>query len=421
VLESLFGVALGKLLGKALDWLFPNRSRRSNEDSQPAVSQPAVVVNPGVPPEFAEQSNATARELGRMETENAWLRSENAELRKARDAAIADLERRSHTADDPSRFERAVTEVKKGHPEAAEALFRDIIMESRREAAFAACSIGVISFLHDTQKALYAFRESVELDPNTADGWIGLGQLQRRMGNLDEAEFAFGKVLDLGNNNDDDELRANALSNIGTVLGIRGDLDMAEDKLMAALQLNQKLGDQENMAKNYFDIGNVHLSRGNWPGVAEMYRKLLSLNANMEDKEFMAMLYGNIGVALKNMGDRNGAEEMHRKSLVLSEKVGYKVGVVNAYVSLADIFQIRGDLSKAEELLRKSLKISEELGYKEGMASIYANLGVISAAQNDLKEACRLWKKSRDMFSDMGARKKVEDVEQMVKNAGCEL
>jgi len=421
VLESLFGVALGKLLGKALDWLFPNRSRRSNEDSQPAVSQPAVVVNPGVPPEFAEQSNATARELGRMETENAWLRSENAELRKARDAAIADLERRSHTADDPSRFERAVTEVKKGHPEAAEALFRDIIMESRREAAYAAYSIGALAFRHDTQKALYAFQESAILYPDNLNAWIGVGHLQRRMGDLEASESTFDTLLHIGNSNDNDVFRAAALSNLGIVFGIRGDLDMAKNKFMAALKLNQKLGNQENMARNYCNIGNVLSSSGDSAGAEEMYRKSLDIDEELGNKENVAVLYINLGVVLEKRGDLDGAEEMYRKSLGLSELLGHKEVMAGAYGNLGVIFERRGDLIKAERMLHKALRIYEDMGHKEGMATSYVNLGTISEDRGDLAEACRWWKKARDLFSDLSARNKVELVEQKMQEAGCEL
>lgn len=412
--EGLFGVALGKLLGKALDWLLPNRRRRGSEGSQPAV-----VVNTGVPPEFAEQSTATARQLGRMETENALLRSENAELRKAHDAVIAELQQRSRKANDPSRFNQALAELEKGHPEAAEALFRDFVMENRREAARAASNIGVLAFRHDTQKALCAYEEAVELDSNNADAWMGIGYLQSRMGNLEEAESAFGKLLDLGNKKDDDALRADALSGIGSVFGIRGEWDMAKDKLMAALKLNEKLGSQEGMARNYGDIGNVDLSRGNLAGAVEMYRKSLALNEDLGNMEIVLGLCGNLGVVLEKIGDLAGAEKMHRKSLVISEEAGDKEGIANAYGNLGGIFMIRGSLSRAEEILRKSLGINEDMGRKESMAINYTNLGTISEAQGDVEEACRLWKKARDIFTDMGARKKVEDVEQMMHNAGC--
>lgn len=358
-----------------LDWLRKLFRGRSESAQSP------VVVNPGVPPEFAEQSNATARELGRMETENAWLRSENAELRKARDAAIADLERRSHTADDPSRFERAVTEVKKGHPEAAEALFRDIIMESRREAAYAAYSIGALAFRHDTQKALYAFQESAILYPDNLNAWIGVGHLQRRMGDLEASESTFDTLLHIGNSNDNDVFRAAALSNLGIVFGIRGDLDMAKNKFMAALKLYKELDNAEGMARAYCSIGNVHLLREDWAGAEGMYRKSLVLNENVGDKEIMMTIYSNLGLVLCNMGNLDGAREM----------------------------------------FGKSLRVNEDLDHEEGMAVSYVGLGVISGNQENLEEACCLWKKARDMFSDMGARDEVEYVEQLMQNAGCEL
>ena len=358
-----------------LDWLRKLFRGRSESAQSP------VVVNPGVPPEFAEQSNAIARELGRMETENAWLRSENADLRKARDAAIADLRQRSQSADDPSLFKKALEELGDDHTETAEVLFRGIVMKSRREAAFAACTVGSLAFHHNTQKALLAYEEAVELDPNTAYAWLGIGHLQKQMGRLEEAEAAFGKVLDLDNSNDSDLPRASALSNIGALSAARGDLDMAENKFMAALKLYKELDNAEGMARAYCSIGNVHLLREDWAGAEGMYRKSLVLNENVGDKEIMMTIYSNLGLVLCNMGNLDGAREM----------------------------------------FGKSLRVNEDLDPEEGMAVSYVGLGVISGNQENLEEACCLWKKARDMFSDMGARDEVEYVEQLMQNAGCEL
>jgi len=395
-----------------LDWLRKIFRWRSES------AQSHVVVNPGVTADvnkLAEQSSTTARELGRMEFENASLRSENAELRKVLDVAIAGLQRRA-------RFERALAEMDGGNPMIAEKMFRDIVIDNRREAALAVCNIGFIAFPHDTQKALRAFQESISLDPNTAEAWFGVGSLQRRMGNLEEAGSAFGKVLDTGNIDNNDILRSAALSGIGTVLMSRGEWDMAKDKLMSSLKINEQLRDQKNMARSYCDIGTVHLSLGELADADDMYRKALEISENNGDKEVMAMAYCNLGIVLKNRRDTDGAKEMYRKSLVLSEEVGYKEGMANASGNLGQIFlQNRDDLSRAEEMLRKSLKINEELGHKGGMAPNYYNLGFISAFHGDLEEACRLWKNARDIFADMGARDRVEIVEQAMQNAGCEL
>jgi len=405
VLESMFSVLFGRLL----DWLFPNRRRRSSEDSQPAGD-----VGQNVPLAFAEQFADTKYKLGLMQSDNAWLR-------KAHDEVIAKLQHGSHAAVDPSRFERAVTEVKKGHPEAAEALFRDIVMENRREAARAASNIGVLAFRHDTRKALRAYEEAVELDSNNADAWIGIGYLQRRVGNLEEAESAYGKLLNLGDSNNDDAIRAVALSHIGSVFMTRRDWDMAKDKFMSALKLNEKLGNQRGMAINYCSIGNVNLSSGDLAGAEEMYRKSLALSEELGIKGILADIYCNLGVVLQKNDDLDGAEGMYHKSLDINVELGHKEEMANVYGNLGGIFHIRGDLSRADEMHRKALRINEDLNHKEGMAVNYASLGFISEARGDLPKACRLWKKSRGIFSGLGARDRVELVDRAMQKSGCEL
>ena len=77
--------------------------------------------------------------------------------------------------------------------------------DARKVAAMAARQLGALDFDHDTDKAIAAYREAVDLDPENADGWNHLGHLLRRTGDLDGAEHAYGQVLSLGNIAYDDE------------------------------------------------------------------------------------------------------------------------------------------------------------------------------------------------------------------------
>ncbi|KKK73245.1 hypothetical protein LCGC14_2895770, partial [marine sediment metagenome] len=108
-----------------------------------------------------------------------------------------------------------------------------------KEAASAARHIGALAFLHDTDKALAAYREAVDLDPDNADGWNRLGYLLRRTGDLDNAEQACRRVLALGNRVDNQELLAVATGNLGILYSTRGDLDRAEEMYGKSLALNE--------------------------------------------------------------------------------------------------------------------------------------------------------------------------------------
>jgi len=357
------------------------------------------------------------------QSENAALHEQNEQARKD---AIVDLQQHSRTADNPDQFEQALTELKAGRAGAAETLFRNILEESRkkghlalREAARAACHIGAIAFYHDTQKALHAYKEATELDPDNVDAWNWLGHLYRRIGNLEKAEFAYRKVLDLGDSNNSDEYRAIAWGNLGNVFSTRGDLDGAEEMYRKALEIEKKLGRKEGMANAYGNLGNVFFKRGDLDSAEKMHRKSLEIEKKLGRKGGMANDYGNLGNVFFMRDDLDSAEKMHRKALEINEELGRKEGMANDYGNLGNVFFIRDDLDRAEKMHRKALEINKQLGYKEGMANAYANLGIVSRKRGDLAEACRLWGLARDLFAEIGARPRVEQVERLMREAGC--
>lgn len=239
--------------------------------------------------------------------------------------------------------------------------------------------IGALAFLHDTDKALRAYANATELDPDDPDGWNEFGALQLRIGELDAAIASFERVLALGNHAADHAIISAATGNLGVIYQTRGDLDQAE----------------------------------------AMHRKSLAIDEPLERKEGVASQYGNLGLIYGKRGDLDQAEAMLRESLAISERLGRKESMASQYGNLGNIYQARGDLDQAEAMYRKSLAINEQLGRKEGMACQYGNLGNIYQTRGDMAEACAHWRKARDLFAQIGAKPMVEKHETWLRDANC--
>jgi tetratricopeptide (TPR) repeat protein len=225
------------------------------------------------------------------------------------------------------RIADAVAQLEQGNSAAAERIFQDIFTRkaaegkaANQQAAEAARHLGALAFLHDTQKALHAYRQAVLFDPINSEGWPQLGHLLVRLGQLDQATDAFRKMLALGEAKDDQGLVASAYSNLGNVYQLRGDLDQAETTHRKSLELEEMRGNKEGMASSYGNLGNVYLLRG----------------------------------------DLDQAETMYRKSLEVAEALGSKVGIASAYANLGSVYWFRGDLDLAEIMYRKSLTLFQE-------------------------------------------------------------
>jgi tetratricopeptide (TPR) repeat protein len=220
--------------------------------------------------QFVEASKEKQRDL---ETENSQLREalagQDAQAEKALTDAIEGLAEDAENTEDRAPFDKALAELAEGRPDAAENLFTEILDRRKaegqaalKEAAEAVRNIGAIAFYHDTQKALTAYVQATEMDPDDAEAWNQLGHLQYRVGNLAAAETAYQNVLRLGNSLEDKTLLAVAYGNLGNVFRTRGDLDAAEDMFRKSLALNEAPGRKESMANQYGNLGNVLRTRG---------------------------------------------------------------------------------------------------------------------------------------------------------------
>ena len=357
------------------------------------------------------------RELAARERELVGYRDREQQLQdrnKSLTEAVSALVQQKDQADAPAGIDDALAHLAQGETADAEAIFQEILerkaaegLASNKEAAAAARHLGALAYLHDTKKALKAYRRSVELDPNAADGWNQLGTLLKRVGELSDAEAAYQRVLSIGETTRDPATIAAAYGNLGNVYEARGDVAEAEDIYRKALEIGEKLGRKEGMAIQFGNLGNLYQRRGDLDKAEAMYRKSLALHEELGRKEGMASAYGNMGVVYETRGDLKEAEAMYLKSLAIEEELGLKEGMANQYGNLGNLYGTRGDLEEAEAMYRKALALDEELGRKEGMAIQYGNLGIVYETRGDLKQAEAMYRKSLALNEELGRKQGV--------------
>ncbi len=194
--------------------------------------------------ETARQEGALSTQLDDAHQRIGDLEDQNRQLT----AAVEALKVEGGKPDAPPAIDQAFRLLSVGETEAAEAVFEEVKARRKaegegalKEAAAAARHIGALAFLHDTDKALAAYREAVALDPDDPIGWTQLGHLLDRTGDLDGAAEAYNRVLSLGNRSADQSLIATATGNLGILYDIRGDLDRAEEMYRKSLELNEAL------------------------------------------------------------------------------------------------------------------------------------------------------------------------------------
>src|SRR5215218_8785262 len=184
----------------------------------------------------------------------------------------------------PPGIDQALTQLERGNTQAAETIFQEIKERkaaegpaANKQAAEAARHLGALALLHDTGRALEAYRQATTLDPDNWENWNMLGQLLLRTGELSVAEAAFRKVESLATSAKNQDWQARAYANLGLVYQARKDLDQAEAMHQKALEIHEALGNKEGMARVYADLGIAYETRGDLDQAEAMYCKALTL------------------------------------------------------------------------------------------------------------------------------------------------
>ncbi len=230
--------------------------------------------------EEARRHGAVASELEGAAQREEGLQEQVRQL----SAAVEALSAERSDPDAPPGIDEALKLLQGGDTAAAEAVFEEVKARRKaegegalKEAAAAARHIGALAYLHDTDKALAAYREAVALDPDDPDGWNQLGHLLMRAGDLDGAIEACNHVLSLGNRTADRGLIATATGNLGILYQTQGNLDRAEEMYRKSLEIEDALGNKEGMAIDCSNIGMLYKTQGELDRAEEMYRKSLAL------------------------------------------------------------------------------------------------------------------------------------------------
>jgi len=306
-----------------------------NSPSQSITGSPATASNGGVAvvaignvtierdPLVAKALEALTQQLEAKERDlaAALQRGKDAQAReqgyqdsiRVLGEAVAAIPKQTTIPNSQVRIKEALEEAAQGNTRLAEAIFLEVEERkaaegkvANKEAAEAARHRGALAFLHDTEKALQAYRRAVELDPENADGWKQLGHLLHRKGELQAIESTYRKVVELGESSGDRVLLAISYRHLGNVYRIRGELDQAE----------------------------------------ALYKKALAINETLERKEGMASAYGNLGIVYQTRGELDQAEAMYKKALAINETLGRKEGMASQYGNLGNVYRIRGELDQ---------------------------------------------------------------------------
>jgi tetratricopeptide (TPR) repeat protein len=207
------------------------------------------------------------------------------------------------------------------------------------------------------RQATQEYQKITELAPKDADAWVWLGRLQSASQNVDSADRAFHKALELEPDNED------ALTGLATVLGIKGDGTGAADLLKKAAEKNPSADSLNRLADAYEQMKEYGLA-------ADTLRRALELNPpNAPDLQRKMALF------------LISAERYDDALAAYQDLANDDPTDADAYLRISQIYRQKRDLAKAREASDKAKAIDP------GNIQIKLNEGYILQAEGKSTEA----------------------------------
>jgi tetratricopeptide (TPR) repeat protein len=332
-------------------------------------------------------------------------------------------ELRGRLAEAPSgerdRLSEAFAALAQGNTRQAEAVFEREHAAALRTAVDAACHVGNLALLRDVGKAATYFGKVLQLDPEQPEASLQLSQARFSLGDLDGAEQAVQRGLELARARGDGRLELRALLGLGDGQLARGDGAAALTHNRQAVAIATALADQQpadsdrqrDLSVAHTKVGDALLAQGQPEAALESYRHSLAIRQKLAAQEpASSQAQRDLAIGLERIGeillwqkDFDGAVDTSRRSLAIRDAlVERDSGNSNAQLDLSighnkvgDALLARGDGGSALAAYTKALRIMEELvradpgnsQWQRELAFCHNRRGEVLAAAGESEEA----------------------------------
>jgi len=249
------------------------------------------------------------------------------------------------------------------------------------------------------------------------------------------------KMLDLADETNDSDYKAETFNKLGISNCYRGRNDIALDYFSKALTINIEGKDTISISNSYENIGRVYKDLAdydkaisyqiksvkirekvkhprlvnNYTSLATVYQKLndsinqfkylekakftLSKNDNPDNFQ-LAILHNEIAGYYNARNNMDSALANYKKVAFYSEKDNWKRGMAVGYGNMAEVYSVFGEIDKSIAMHNKVLKLSIEIDDCMGIAEEYLYLSILYQKTGNIDSAIIMANKSIERTED---------------------
>ncbi|MEE2526576.1 tetratricopeptide repeat protein [Hyphobacterium sp. HN65] len=250
-------------------------------------------------------------------------------------------------------------------------------------------AIGVLAEAVDPERAVAAYRQSLELMPDSSRTIDRLGSVYLEQGRDEEAETLHLQALELARTAGDEGEESIILGSLGAVYWRRGEYETASDYYGQALEVADLNGDLFRAARHLGNRGLMASTLGDLDAAEQYYERAISLMAELDDQIGIALARNNLGNLYRDRGELDRAEDAYRRAQAALEAGGHPQQAALTLANLGTIAESRGEFETAARFYERSLERAREYNYMRAIESAARNAGWMAMRRNDFIAARR--------------------------------
>ncbi|MBN2152518.1 MAG: tetratricopeptide repeat protein [Candidatus Lokiarchaeota archaeon] len=220
-----------------------------------------------------------------------------------------------------------------------------------------------------------------------APALVNLGGMYSQMGMSQQALQYYTEALRLTDQLGDLSNKAQILNNIATAYVNLGNFDEALKHFNVGLQIAENLGDQERRIRLLANIGNISIRMGKHAEGLDYLDKGLKAAEAVGDISQKATILNNIGGLLKLQEKHPDAIASFNAALGLADQLGDPNIKLQSLMGIGATWQAMGKLPEASGYYGQALEVAEKLNNTMEIGTIHNNLGAMCREQGKPDEA----------------------------------
>ncbi len=241
-----------------------------------------------------------------------------------------------------------------------------------------------------------------------ARGYLQMGNILRRKGEIDDAQFYFIKAKNVFAALNNKQGVIAVLNSLGSIFKNNSEYDSATFYYLNVLRLSEEIEYSQGIGSALINLGIVKFETQDYLAARLYYMKSIPVNTEINKPQKVALAYMNLGIIFTEEKSYDSSMMYFEKALEIQNKIGSVIDINNIYINQSYIYKTRKEYSKALEKCNLAIDTFAIIDYPKGhstallsKAEIISKLGMFKQATSLLDSSLAIAKTFDDLNLQM--------------------